>query len=111
MTNEKHTPGPWVIQRNDTSISDDGLIRIQSRSGDPHAAVFPAIHDDAATAEANARLISAAPDLLEIARRLAEHFPPLSGGELFPQDIADWLIDGGGMDATRAALAKARGES
>lgn len=72
MSAAKHTPGDWVIVEQ-----------------------FPYGAYDTPEVAANARLICAAPDLLNLARRVAEHF-------------AD--TDAPLGSAARDALAKATGE-
>ena len=58
MTTTQHTPGPWAIRANDL------MQRIETRDG--HTVAIPAMNDGvpALTCSANARLISAAPELL-----------------------------------------------
>lgn len=80
-----HTPGPWIrgavlgrYQGNATSGSCAGQIDIQHRSehtdGRVHAIVYiGTMHGDSlAEGEANARLISAAPDLLAACKACAD---------------------------------------
>ena len=71
MTGEKHTPGPWHVDPTapEAYYQDVNVLR---HSG---LAVAVALHNgDIAPAEveANARLIAAAPDLLEVAMRILE---------------------------------------
>jgi hypothetical protein len=65
-TQGKHTPGPW---------EHDG-DEITSTSGDYIATTAYGVSES--QAEANARLIAAAPDLLDALREIAE-VPPESG--------------------------------
>lgn len=86
-----YTPGPWKVEpygyeerekRFDVVTADNGIRRIASlvRTAD---------------SKANARLIAAAPDLLQLARLVVEmHLPPTHA------DI---------KDVARAAIAKAEG--
>lgn len=67
--NGKHTPGPWVID-------DEGHIRAPYPNHAPGISVarmtcFGA-HDVHMAKDANARLISAAPDMLEALRYIVE---------------------------------------
>lgn len=66
-----HTPGPWLWQR-----GEDGLYVVWTRQ--PHtgelATVNPSDINGRYPAKANARLISAAPDLLEMLRLCASQF-------------------------------------
>lgn len=78
-TSPAHTPGPWTLEENDDM---DFAIELRADSGSKHlayiASMTEASEDDYDTAEdceanveecsANARLIAAAPDLLDLAR-------------------------------------------
>jgi len=91
----KHTPGPWMVSSNgaavvDTATHGQELIIVQERGVD---------------SEANARLIAAAPELLEAAIRAEELLSSVTdiASELAPfQNTALRLL--------RAAIAKAGGE-
>jgi hypothetical protein len=93
-----HTPGPW-----DTTPVRDGRASITAtlmdRVGTPEIAIAQVYdHIDVIDTEANARLIAAAPDLLQLVREArdfwdAEH----------PFDIRDWV------KAADAAIAKVEG--
>lgn len=62
----KHTPGPWVVK-------DDGEgPHIMAGEIDIATAVGPFANGQQQEAEANARLIAAAPELLSIAQRASE---------------------------------------
>ena len=107
MKKSKHTPGPWE--------AGDGVILC----ADPDMAigsVFPCDRDKSAhgtgftygeVTKANARLIAAAPELLEAAQRSAA---ALRSGGIAPSATSDnpleWLLH-----QTEAAIAKATGES
>lgn len=95
MSNSKHTPGPWVI-KDGILKSENGyhLYSLEERPGLGHAA------------EANARLIAAAPELLESLEGLlnqAKQCFALTTSEESQKVLA--------MDAARAAIAKATGVS
>ena len=82
---DKHTPGPWVTQ-GDTYITVNSLIIAHCKQSG---------HITLDEAMSNARLISAAPDLLA---------------------ALDAIFNGSGMtgenmDLARAAIVRARGES
>ncbi len=86
----KHTPGPWI---ND----GDGIVWSES---DP---IYGWIADCRNGAQdANARLIAAAPDLLEALRSMLSEFSvmasPATAGEI------------AACEAARAAIAKAEGQ-
>jgi hypothetical protein len=103
---EQHTPGPWQWSHNGASTHDTHCIEIsggdrignvaycQSYTGDGY--------DDRSETIANARLIAAAPELLEalqaIVKSLADH------------DDEGMVEHAAQMVAARAAIAKATGE-
>ena len=100
----KHTPGPWTVNpagytehHRDSVIVDDAGDRIAVVRGKD---VVDSIHI------ANAHLISAAPDLLEACKTLADYF---SGHN--PQDIPSECGSGvrDALVLARAAIAKAEG--
>lgn len=65
----KHTPGPWV--------ADGAQIFKSNTEGDTNIAQANGFRFDRETVEANARLLAAAPELLELlisARRLGLNF-------------------------------------
>lgn len=98
MSGAKHTPGPW-------RDVGDGYVEAQSaplkfRSGWYDSAYLTADSKD--EWEANARLIAAAPELLEALEGLLEY----CGGS-----VADEHLDEDELKAARAAIAKARGEA
>ncbi len=91
-----HTPGPWVISEHHGSLSQYmigpdkcahvGTVTMGDRyGGRPHA-------------EADARLVAAAPELLEVARDY-----------VLLSELHDW--EGHVLDTARAAIAKAEGAS
>jgi gentisate 1,2-dioxygenase len=88
----KHTPGPWKIVDawNDHMVEGQNGEEIIWQDG-PHGT--PTIN------EANARLIAAAPDLLEALENLADYVDERAGdNECRP------------IENARAAIAKAKGE-
>lgn len=110
-----HTPGPWRVEDGTTLIWGDCIPHDHSSRGMgyPIAACRTNPSGNWSTgpyadeAEANARLIAAAPDLLAAVQKLMalnnEHAP--FGGEFY-QDRLDCA-----WDAARAALAKAEGRA
>jgi hypothetical protein len=100
MSANKHTPGPWTLTR-----LGFGEWRIEAPAADGGdnwsvgmafgAAGFHAI-DGEVESEANARLIAAAPDMLDALYKAAAELK-LAG------------IDSVGLPAIRAAVAKAKG--
>lgn len=114
----KHTPGPWVITRHPNlnvdvfavgEVMDEAFQYVLS-----HTVCYQ-------NAEANARLISAAPELLEALKGLLDDVQGLMSesqgvaGLHLNGDVADWAsLDEGGrferlsnMSAAVAAIAKA----
>jgi hypothetical protein len=86
----KHTPGPWAV------LSDTGAVGVAVGEWKMTASVYgdhPECEPDERLA-ANARLIAAAPDLLDIAETIA----------LDSTSPHQWI------DELRAAIAKATGE-
>jgi hypothetical protein len=95
MSNTKHTPGPWIIDRdgfNDPGALDggDNLRRVLRWDA------FARRHTD--EAEANARLIAAAPELLDALQVMAKTFEGLAA------------IHNDAYRQARAAIAKATGQ-
>ena len=91
-----HTPGPWTFGR--AIPADDTVSRIV-RAGDDHIAVVMDLDGAAQEAVDNARLISAAPDLLEALKRVMRHVPADAGGASLGDD----------MYRARLAIARATG--
>ena len=88
----KHTPGPWIFKDADR---DSGSFDIDSEEGFFIAETISGLgHEE----QENARLIAAAPDLLEAVNRL-----------LVCMSLANWENDDAAVFA-RAAIAKATGE-
>ena len=95
MTN--HTPGPWYVVRTLTSSLSIAASPKYTLIATVYGAAF---HAGPYVAEANARLIAAAPDMLEALRTIVE-YGPQSGMKA----DAPMLI------AARAAIAKAEDRS
>lgn len=92
----KHTPGPWAIRY-------DYVVQAQSFDGGrlvPVAQPY-GVNSDGTDLFANARLIAAAPDLLEALSKFVE----------FAEQYGEVVFSGGGMpviDAMNACTTKAR---
>lgn len=112
----KHTPGPWTVVDGsqgyiDPEIGGDGMLSIEGGTGGSEdwgenerltlAVVLADVEPIASEAEANARLIAAAPDLLKALRGL------------LPGDDAGWwcLRCAGEVDATYDERCATCGES
>lgn len=99
-----HTPGPWMAEASILAPRTGALVGVyvaQQRSdGTPDGRVCECFGNCLVTTDealaANARLIAAAPDLLDVARRVAEYFADTDA----PLGIA-----------ARAAIAKAEGSA
>jgi hypothetical protein len=89
-----HTPVPWTV-KNGTVFTDDALSDPVARTvASPSFGYGQTRHDEAM---ANARLIAAAPEMLEALRFVQEH------GAVYPEGEAGQRI--------RAAIAKAEGRA
>ncbi|MHC3750731.1 hypothetical protein ACYKDZ_17825 [Stutzerimonas stutzeri] len=98
----KHTPGPWLVEgRTVYALNDDGYNRFSALVQDAHT--------PGDELEANARLIAAAPDLLEAAELALEVAEGWIHDQLDGTGIAGEAL--GKLDSVRAAIAKARGEA
>lgn len=102
----KHTPGPW---------ESFGPMRFTVYGGDPKVRI--AVIDyctgaDSAEHDANARLISAAPDLLAALRSNLEYLELKAQGfaAQYPPDHCINLTVSRQLEQTRAAISKATGE-
>jgi len=62
--NQLHTPGPWEVKATTYPIADTGDYDTQFDIR-ANGKAFAFVHDGDETAKANARLIAAAPELLE----------------------------------------------
>lgn len=121
MTTEaKHTPGPWRVEEGTTLIWGDcnpddtttygmGYPIAECRMT-PSAswAKGPKKYEEA---EANARLIAAAPDLFEVATLFASSLEYLIALDRKKGDDEGASMKGITLNVVRAALAKAEGRS
>lgn len=73
----EHTPGPWRVRDTDT---DGGIWIVSEATDDVVADILPhTVEGLGDSADANARLISAAPDLLLMATLVADEGCPDGG--------------------------------
>ena len=95
MTNTQHTPGPWTYKRDYTrpdAIGGDYFYDICDADGKPlNIVVF---------GEANARLIAAAPDMLEALKDIVENLSMQAAMQRYAPGL---------LAAAHAAIAKAEG--
>jgi hypothetical protein len=98
-TTPKHTPGPWASGPTGNVMKgySQPFAVVQRGEANLVAGVFGDVRGGEAVAKANARLIAAAPELLE-------HLRVLSAED--SQCASDWVKK---KEAARAAIAKAEG--
>lgn len=94
----KHTPGPWSAE---VDRENDHEINIVSGNRPFVATAWPANHQEDKEQEANARLIAAAPELLEALRIVRDTLPHINGNASSVNSL---------LKLTGAAIAKATGE-
>lgn len=105
MSGVKHTPGPWVVDPHHAGDVQDAMGReigstYQAANLGEEWSIMGDIPWDAETMAANARLIAAAPDLLEALESLVEH----TNGISLP--VTAHMM----RNRARDAIARARGE-
>ncbi|MCC6716507.1 MAG: hypothetical protein IT555_01355 [Acetobacteraceae bacterium] len=106
-----HTPGPWVAVRNSSywQINTEDFLAFGQIGDACSSGVWdyegcPRTQEQAeAIAEANARLISAAPDLLAALEGVVSAYGDTTWGTVYAMERA--------LPAARAAIAKAKGGS
>ena len=96
----KHTPGPWYAEKKNVHT---GSVATCHWDGEDWWEVYSLNWADG-SAEANARLIAAAPDLLEALEEALEDWGDDHFDEEYPYRI-EWA------DKARAAIRKARGKT
>jgi hypothetical protein len=99
-----YTPGPWIFQ---TSLINGFEFDIATSDFETFIA---ATYETEETTEANARLIAAAPELLEVIKTVLAETQAAEGFNMEKAfQLLDWLKDHGN-DLMRNAIAKATGE-
>ncbi len=104
--NAKHTPGPWALDRSGVKVLDP-REKSEYVLANVHGASIREL-------EANARLIAAAPDLLEALEALVGENRPLTslcihdGEDAFGRVKGTWSVEA--QRKAVAALAKAKGQ-
>lgn len=106
MSQSKHTPGPWIADRSDTGFGYEWIIRAANGPDAPREIAMVYAHCGPGNATpANARLMTAGPEMLAALKRQAEN-------------IARWLETGEAAGAEEsksiyeqilASIAKAEG--
>lgn len=93
----KHTLGPWFSQYDDNGFYEIGSEAVAFR--------MAFTYGEGDTDEANARLIAAAPELLEALERMLHSFSPHPC-----ENTEKWREEYDACELARAAIAKAKGE-
>ena len=108
MSETKHTPGPWVAENSSVIGPDNKII-----CGCIRGSIDRKSHEEDC---ATARLIAAAPDLLEALQRMIALDPPLTGNPSHSALVKFWQYEreqGNGAAETQlfalAAIAAATG--
>jgi hypothetical protein len=107
----KHTPGPWKVD--DREDRDDLYISTVKELGRGQWSRFASVvrgwpEMEDADGTANARLIAAAPDLLDALERMVSAGSAAAASPLDPQGrLADVMAE---LKQARAAIKKAKGE-
>lgn len=105
-TKTGHTPGPWRVDDGDRVVGPMGNT-VADCPGYSVKATNP-LHQQRGGREANARLISAAPELLEALEALLAERYALEEPEQFDAN-GNWTSDSPASVQARLAIAKARG--
>lgn len=110
----KHTPGPWKLQVRENHTSDV-YVDDECAIGDRHliAMVITEWMNKNATAEdlANARLIAAAPELLNAAKLAHLQIVKLAERSFAESvDTEEWIAKNDAVNLLKAAIAKAEGK-
>lgn len=102
MSNEiKHTPGPWLVEQGGCDGSGEFGINAHTNKGTFYVAETIGGLDEE---EENARLIAAAPELLETLIHIEEYWNRDQNETAMANAL--WHI----IDEARSAIVKARGE-
>jgi hypothetical protein len=118
MGKSKHTPGPWKAQPREFPEGQwflEGQWEVVSTCENERLIAEAAPHIDSDSEEANARLIAAAPELLEALVWMVENDETYEGdepirehnGRTWNEVNAYWIE---GLNRARAAIAKAEGD-
>jgi hypothetical protein len=97
----KHTDGPWTVERR---LDEGYRVCVAGNMGEPIADVDEWY--DAEQTEANARLLAAAPELLEALEAVMERYQGTDGCRASPCSACDEA--NAAKQSARAAISKAR---
>jgi hypothetical protein len=97
-TTDKHTPGPWRLNAGD----ETRIMAVSKTVADAKCGGMTGIR--LREAEANARMIAAAPDMMAALQYAVDHYGKPGGPWNVPSDPGGWL------DRARDAIGKAKDE-
>ena len=105
----RHTAGPWRVSQRSNNMID--ILHGDRQPGAITAALcrVQARQSWIAEAEANARLIAAAPDMLQALHSLLRHAERVN--EVLGQECGVRFVDDGPLGMARAAIERATGEA
>ena len=95
----KHTSAPWIVLKPSTGVDNNWHVTDANDTFVAHVYGFGHAVDE--QSRINARLIAAAPELLEVLQFVVDRHAPA---------VADLLFGEGWVETARAAIAKATGE-
>ena len=102
----KHTPGPWHWDSD--AVKGDTLMRVRYRVTTIGKTVTQCYYSSAdPQSEWDARLIAAAPDLLNALNSLLRHAERVN--DVMAEEVGVRFVDTGPLDMARAAIARATG--
>jgi hypothetical protein len=104
MNNTLHTPGPWNLNGNGILLHPVTNAQLVTQRIETSLGSFEVL-DETNEPEANANLISAAPDLLSALEKLLQ----ISQDELDQSATHDGLVNCEALANARVAIAKAKG--
>lgn len=103
-----HTPGPWTCRRSNTPVDGEYDFSINADGVPVLAEAFGRSADGGVPpAEANARLIAAAPELVDGCNALLGLLQLVAGRDDCPEAIREVLRTNHRVDEARAALSRA----
>jgi len=107
-----HTPGPWkVYQITEKNKKDDGYTcHVVTDEEYPKGFCVAKVHANSIfqrDVESNARLIAAAPELLEVLEKVLRYTEDMLMDEFRADDLSDWPW----VEEAHKVISKAKGES
>ena len=102
----EHTPGPW-----DVEVEEPAQHVIRANWSSEQYPIARLLHSETRNAEGNARLIAAAPALLDVVTYFDYAYNWADDdGTLADDDIVELRVTGKALKDARAAIAQAKGE-